>query len=260
MKIYDCFPFFNELDLLEIRLEELGSLVDYFILVEGAKTFQGNPKPSYYLENLERFSKHSHKIIRIEVPEEEFQNDPWYNESLAWRSVEKGLRQVNASGDDIIIVSALDEIPSIQSLHQAIWEYPKPCCIVNQFYYFYLNTKYWLGSADSTSWNGPYVTTYDQLNKANIYSFISERGNIPKVPGGWHFSFLGDAENAYKKVHSYSHSEMNHFSKEFYAERIANLEDVFARSDVGFHSYEKIYNLPIYVQSNLDKFKKYIKE
>ena len=44
MKVYDCFTFFNELDLLEIRLNELDNVVDYFVLVESKRSFQNKPK------------------------------------------------------------------------------------------------------------------------------------------------------------------------------------------------------------------------
>ena len=49
--IYDCFPFFNELDLLEIRLNILDPIVDKFVLVESTQTFNRQPKPLYYQEN-----------------------------------------------------------------------------------------------------------------------------------------------------------------------------------------------------------------
>ncbi len=45
-KIYDCFTFYNELDLLELRLQELYDHVNYFVLVEGNRTFQNNSKPN----------------------------------------------------------------------------------------------------------------------------------------------------------------------------------------------------------------------
>jgi beta-1,4-mannosyl-glycoprotein beta-1,4-N-acetylglucosaminyltransferase len=48
MKIYDCFPFFNELDILEIRLNELYDVVDYFVLVESRCSFSNNPKLLFY--------------------------------------------------------------------------------------------------------------------------------------------------------------------------------------------------------------------
>ena len=61
--IYDIFTFFNELDLLEIRLEILDSVVDKFVLIECTETFSGKPKPLYYNENKHLFKKWEHKII-----------------------------------------------------------------------------------------------------------------------------------------------------------------------------------------------------
>jgi len=61
--IYDCFIFFDELDLLEIRLNELDLYVGQFVLVETDETYQGAEKPLYYQENRKRFEKFVHKII-----------------------------------------------------------------------------------------------------------------------------------------------------------------------------------------------------
>jgi beta-1,4-mannosyl-glycoprotein beta-1,4-N-acetylglucosaminyltransferase len=257
MKVYDCFTFFNELDLLEIRLNELDEIVDYFVIVEGKKTFQNNSKPLYLLENIDRFEKFKNKIIRIEISEEEFTADPWSNESYSWCSIIKGLK--NAQEDDIIIVSALDEIPKKETINDIIYNLPKPCCVITQFYYFYLNTKYYWDPNYQTDWPGSYVTTFDKLDKNNIYNFVHLRKDTYKTKGGWHFSFLGDANNTLLKVHSYGHFENNHFTKEFYEDKIQNLKDVFNRPEVGFHSYDDISNLPQYVQDNMDKFKKYIR-
>jgi beta-1,4-mannosyl-glycoprotein beta-1,4-N-acetylglucosaminyltransferase len=67
MKIYDGFIFFNELDLLDIRLNVLNDVVDYFILVEASVTHQGTPKPFIFEENKDKFSKFLDKIIYIKV-------------------------------------------------------------------------------------------------------------------------------------------------------------------------------------------------
>ena len=63
MKVYDAFMLFNELPLLEIRLNILDQYVDYFVVSECNKTFSGLDKPFYYNENKERFKKFHHKII-----------------------------------------------------------------------------------------------------------------------------------------------------------------------------------------------------
>ena len=55
--IYDCFTFYDEFDILEIRLHELKDVVDKFVLVEGSITFQHKPKPYYFAENSQRFAE-----------------------------------------------------------------------------------------------------------------------------------------------------------------------------------------------------------
>ena len=61
MKVYDCFTFFNELDLLEIRLNELNDVVDYFVLVEATTTYSGKPKELYFQKNKDRYKKFEKK-------------------------------------------------------------------------------------------------------------------------------------------------------------------------------------------------------
>ena len=65
VKVYDCFIFFNELDLLELRLETLDPYVDHFVISECDSTFSGEDKPFYFEENKEKFSKFLDKIIYI---------------------------------------------------------------------------------------------------------------------------------------------------------------------------------------------------
>lgn len=65
--VYDCFPFFNELDLLELRLRELSPVVDKFVLVEATRTFQKKEKPLVFEENKNRFSSFLDKIEHIVV-------------------------------------------------------------------------------------------------------------------------------------------------------------------------------------------------
>jgi hypothetical protein len=66
-KLFDCFLFYNELDVLEIRLSELEPLVDYFVIVESRVTFQGAPKPLHFQLNQERYARWAAKIIHVVV-------------------------------------------------------------------------------------------------------------------------------------------------------------------------------------------------
>ena len=65
MKIIDCFIFYNELELLNYRLNILYNIVDYFIIVESKYTFTGKEKELIFNENKERFSCFNDKIIYI---------------------------------------------------------------------------------------------------------------------------------------------------------------------------------------------------
>ena len=62
--IIDCFPFFNELDVLELRLNILDSVVDKFVLVEASKTQSLIDKPFYFEDNKDRFFYHLLVLVR----------------------------------------------------------------------------------------------------------------------------------------------------------------------------------------------------
>ena len=115
MKIYDCFIFYNELDLLEIRLNELNDVVDGFVLVEAERSHQNKPKPLFFQNNKNRYEKFLPKIKNIIVSENLFvDNDAWRNEKLQRNTITVGLSDL--ADDDLVIVSDADEIPSKQSV------------------------------------------------------------------------------------------------------------------------------------------------
>lgn len=106
--IYDTFMFFNELELLELRLNELNGVVDKFVLVEATRTFTNKPKPLYYAENKQRFSQFNDKIIHIIVDDSPDSDNPWVLDRYQKNCVGRGLR--NAAPDDIVVFSDADEI------------------------------------------------------------------------------------------------------------------------------------------------------
>lgn len=257
MKIYDCFTFFNELDLLEIRLNELNDVVDYFVLVEGENTFQGNSKKLFFAENKERFSNFLHKIIHVVIPANEMPTGQnWENERKSFNYFING---ISPAPEDIIMLSALDEIPKNTSIKEAVIK--TPCTMMLGHYYFFLDTRYWTNTRENNLWHGTTVYRYDQLNSTgkDYYDTFLKKTES-KVFGGWHFSFLGDAKNAVSKVNSYSHSEYNALDENFYLDKINSLQDPFGRSNfTGFDFFEKNEDLPVYVQNNLDRFSKYLR-
>jgi beta-1,4-mannosyl-glycoprotein beta-1,4-N-acetylglucosaminyltransferase len=69
--IYDCFPFFNELELLELRLHELAPVVDRHVLVEATVTHSGQPKPLHFADNEDPFRHHrpDYTFAHVEIDE-----------------------------------------------------------------------------------------------------------------------------------------------------------------------------------------------
>lgn len=112
MKVYDCFSFFNEIDLLEIRLLLLNDIVDKFVIVELNKTHRGEDKKYNFPEYKDRFQPYRDKIIYIqpeEVPVYKGAGD-WTIENFQRNCIMRGLH--NCEPEDMIIISDLDEIPN----------------------------------------------------------------------------------------------------------------------------------------------------
>ena len=107
--VIDCFPFFNELDVLEIRLNILKPYVDKFILVEANQTQSFQSKPFYFEENKERFADFLDKIIHVKM-EEGVVKEKWSLENFQRNYILKGLSELSLKKDDIIGISDVDEI------------------------------------------------------------------------------------------------------------------------------------------------------
>lgn len=272
MKIYDCFPFFNELDLLEIRLNELYDTVDYFVIVEGEKTHQNNPKPLYYLENKERYEKFQDKIIHLVLDESNFNESPSHNEDISYNAFMHALEQNGASDDDIVIIDCADEIMKAEVVRELADSYTQPVCIQVHNFCYYLNTQFAEGSL--FWWTGP-VISVGHLKQFNghvkrclewgrSYNIIQspQVTNIP-MPHGWHFTFMGNKKDVRDKVTSYIHAEWSHLTEEEYQTSIDNLIDPFKRTGANSHKFVGMYpieQLPKYVQDNLEKFDHLIKK
>ena len=79
--VYDCFQFFNELDILKIRLNVLAPVVDRFVISEATETFSGIKKPLYYEENKELFAAFQDRIIHV-VVDDTPQGDTHYRDTF----------------------------------------------------------------------------------------------------------------------------------------------------------------------------------
>lgn len=210
-KIYDVFSFYNELDLLEVRLNILDEHVDYFVIVESRQTFSGIDKPLFYKENKDRFSKWHHKIIHhvmLDYPQdnEHYQKalispnvgdgaENWLREFYQKEAPIRALENI-CEDDDIIFLSDLDEIwnPNLEYIIQDGQVY-RP---MQTAYPYYLNNR---SNQHVGCWTGTRVGTFKTLKHygGNHFRTPREAPSIHIPNGGWHFSWTNkeDKYNAF---------------------------------------------------------------
>jgi len=208
-KTYDCFLFFNELDVLEIRLNELYNEVDYFVLVESVETFRGKIKPLYYEENKERFEKFEDKIIHIIVEEQINSTNPWTIEAYQRNQIMRGLN--NCESDDVILVSDVDEI-----IRASVLPLINHCLFIEKIPYLRCSQilyRFYLNSFDYVySWEGTCATTFAHMSQMTPEGLRINRQkwNYPILPdAGWHFTSMGGPASVAMKLESFSHPEQD---------------------------------------------------
>ncbi len=242
--IYDAFPFFNELDLLEIRLNEMNDLVDYFVLAEAPITFSNNPKPIFYNDNKERFEKWNDKIIHIIVNDMPSGGGPWLKENFQRNALIRGL--VNAKDDDWILLSDLDEIPRPEEINANT-------VFVQNLYGYYINVR-----SSSLYTTGTVCVTKKELdNYLVLQQLRANRGKYCVVEdGGWHFSYLGTPEDIVYKLNSSAHVEHGGKSLEFIESCFKDLKSPY--SEEKWYKCDIDDTYPKTILENLDYYSKYI--
>ena len=236
MRIYDCFTFYNEFELLELRLESLHDFVDYFIIVEADKTQRNESKPFYFLQNKSRFSKFLPKIrhLMMNVSVEYKGGDviDWVIENTQRDYIKHGL--FDAKCDDLILISDLDEIPNPQIFNDIInsdrvalfsqcllpYHIPFPSAFANknvsvpcqllvraadflEVSPIVLNQvlhRYYFDLAKKDGfWQGTVMTLYKKMPTPQTLRNL--RTMLPRVnDGGHHFSSMGGIDRVIDKV------------------------------------------------------------
>ena len=216
-KIIDCFTFFNELDLLEGRLEYLNDVVDYFIIVESDTTFSGNPKPLNYLHNAKRYQKYLHKILYFPQAADltgldfktidhcDYQSPPWQLEYSQRNYIGNALKFF--SDDDIVLVSDLDEIPRKEAIEFGI---ERLGTVAEAFGFYQQMFFYNFLHRQTRPCAGTVLTTNKFLQTHSAQWLRDMRSHIPMLSNaGWHLSFWGDPAKIELKIRSFAHQEVN---------------------------------------------------
>jgi beta-1,4-mannosyl-glycoprotein beta-1,4-N-acetylglucosaminyltransferase len=211
MKVYDGFTFYNELDMLRVRLVEHSPFVDSFILVEGDRTFSGQPKPSYFDPMDDRFKAFRHKIIHVTTALNAAPCDAWFNERSQRRAI---LSAVTPSPEDILLIGDVDEIVSRNHWAALLSEMRRQPAIAIRMacYYYYINLMTPEYLTFSKMFRYDYIVKNGlDADSARWLSSAAPRPRVWKVPDsyGRHFSYIGSPDFIRNKISSFSHQEYN---------------------------------------------------
>lgn len=268
LMIYDCFTFFNELDILEIRLNILNDYVDKFVVVEATKTHQGNDKKCLFEENKHRYKKFLDKIIYVKVEDFPSGISQWTIENYQRNAIMRGL--ANCNYDDIILISDVDEIPN-PKLIKINYDSEKIVAFQMRVFNYFLN-NYAIGMI----WcNGTKMLSYKNLTcLLNDVEYpktfgIQDDINIGTTPckirlyhgdkqcnlrdAGWHFSYIGGMKSCIEKIRSYAEA-VDTFSEKDYKKALkSKFYGDFYMVPVKIDS-----TFPNYLKDNQNKYSKLI--
>ena len=265
MAIYDCFQYFNEDHIVDLRLNILNEYVDYFVISESTRNHQGKEKKINF--NLNDFPKFKHKIRYIiadykeEITFEKHTGGESPIEQHQRNYLFEGIK--DASPDDLIILSDSDEIPDLKKISEI--NKNKKFIAFSQKMFMYklnlqnLNESGWIGSKITRK---RYISSMQNLRnlKFKEYPFWRiDKRNLQIIKGGWHFSFMQTPSQILNKVKSYSHGEFNkqNLTEKEIEMRILNNQDIFNR---GFKlkKIELDSSFPKYILENKSKYSKWL--
>lgn len=277
--VYDLIPFFNEVDILKLRLNILSPYVDKFIIEEATMTFSGEPKELCFEKHKDLFKDYLDKIIYIVVEDTPKVAKTHERDYFQKNRLEKGLDMVGATEDDVLIFGDVDEIPNTDVLQNIINSFDKTKVyhLAQRNFYAFFNMEEKSGKLLSITGDFPEIKEED---RKWLGTKVTSRLNIPKegivrlrdlVPptdpksvrvsdGGWHFGYMGGLHETNPvnrigvKVKAAAHQEYN--DREILAETMDRLilgQDIFGR-DARFERVEIDSTYPKYLVDHIDEY------
>ena len=295
MKVYDCFMYYDEETVVDIRLNCLNNYVDKFVIVESKFTHSGKKRELQF--DINKFSGFKDKIIYLEVDNEPEGIETIYDKddeaSKSFKYIENALKRENyqrnyisnglidADEEDLILISDADEIPNLENfdfkkikkkliLFQQRMFYYKLNLYIDSFKWFgtkackkkYLISPQWLRNIKDRAYPIWRIDTlFSKVKYQNIY-FIND--------GGWHFSNIKNAKAIEEKLKSYLHHrefDIEPLSVEKIDEIIKEKKTIYDlkvdKSISKFNKGQKLTQLdlsllPGYIQNNIEKYKRWI--
>ena len=292
MKIYDCFMYFDEEIVLDLRLNTLNEFVDYFVIVESIFTHKGDKRELKF--NHKKFEKFKDKIIYLIFDKEpkglskindpknddgEYIMNALLRENSQRNFISEGLK--NANDEDIILISDVDEIPNLENINlkkinRKIIQFKQ-----EMFYYKFnlklpdlewigtkackkkdLITPQWLRNIKDKRYPFFRIDTFFSKTKYTNVQFIDN--------GGWHFSNIKNAKEIEHKLKSYLHHrefDINPMSTKEIERIIENKQAIYdlkvdkRTNKIGNGSKLEKYplvKLPKFLQNNINNYQEWI--
>ena len=265
MAIYDCFQYFNEDHIVDLRLNILDKYVDFFVISESTKNHQGqNKKLNFDIKNFPKFKKKIKFVVADYTKNIDFNNHTGGEspvEQHQRNSLIEGIK--DASPEDLIILSDSDEIPDLTKI-SVINKNKKYIAFSQKMFMYKLN----LQNLDESNWIGSRIikkkniTSMQELRnlKFKEYPFWRiDKKNLQIIEGGWHFSFLQTPQQILTKIKSFSHGEFNNetINEKSIEEKIIKNQDVFNRG-IKLKKIDLDSSFPDYILKNKSKYLKWI--
>ena len=234
MKLYDCFQFFDEEMLLDLRLNIMNKYVDKFVITEATYTHNGKPKKLNF--DLNKFKKFKDKIVYIVVEQQPqdlltvYNTDNDKEDTKGQKLILNGYKRdnyqremankflKNIDRNDWILINDIDEIPNLKNIDFSIIK-NKLVFFKQQIYFYKFNLHYpsspWFGSRAcmKKDFISPQWLRDVKQKKYPFWrldTFISKKKyqNIKYInDGGWHFTNIKTPENILKKLLNYTHHD-----------------------------------------------------
>lgn len=230
-RIYDCFLYHDERELVEIRLELLAGVVDFFVIVTASETFTGLRKSASFPAQNPTVLRYSDRIRVVHLNHLPGA-DTWSKENFSRNAISQGLGDARPS--DWVMVSDVDELPRPTVLEQLKRQSEAPDAIVLDLEYYNFKFNYKLVHGLQAVWAGSVLCRFHAFTSAqelrNKRWMLLEGSNSCIEGAGWHFSFLTATADVSQKLASYPHQEIS------VQTRRHNIDSLIAARE-GFHDH-----------------------
>jgi beta-1,4-mannosyl-glycoprotein beta-1,4-N-acetylglucosaminyltransferase len=283
MKIIDASMFFNELELLEIRLNELDPIVDYFVIAESLERHgSSKPKAAFIQENWDVVKPFEHKIKYVLLP---YLEPAYTSPSSGWKreNYQRNVLMSHVSAlsttpnEDILIVSDADEIPRAATIKDNLPTIAKGLNRLSLELFFY-NVNRFVGLSCGGA-GFPIVGPVSYFQKAATMQFDVDRVSVGLsahrgiaynliANGGWHFSYFGGIDRMRNKVSSFAetyHDLVVTFRGRTDAQIAADIatgEDIYHRGIYQPFTRRETNDprLPAHFLNNLERYKQFTED